>query len=114
MDREALVKAFPSQGALDKADRYHRKVFAENALDSVLRAIEEEGRQPTPWESTHFWAAMGAIHSHMYYYAITLVAKALAEEGSYTTEGPWRVPEPPEGDLQKLRDALIKVSAFPA
>jgi hypothetical protein len=70
MDRELLVQAVPSNDELLAAPLYRQKEAAERLIESILDALDADGRQPDRWEAEHLAAALGFILSTMYFASI--------------------------------------------
>jgi len=77
MDRQELLDRLPTNGDFARLKPPQQKIVAENAIASVIDAIDAEARQPDLWEAGWLWLSVSAVPNGFYLTALRFVRMAL-------------------------------------
>ena len=112
MDRDALIRALPTQKQLQNGGEVGRKQAAEDFIRAILADIADERREPDDWEAQDIAAAIGFLAARMYYASLAYAERALTPpEGRAPIA--LKNPQDPPSSAQ-LSKALDHVSMLPA
>lgn len=104
MDVDALRAQLPTRETMLALDPIGQKRAIEDAVEMVLNAIGEDGRDPDPFESDHLIEAMSVVLSGHFNLAIPYLRYAAG--GAAIREAGWVLQEHGPQTLDFMRSML--------